>query len=103
MLVLVGVWRFWRQQSPRQLRWDGERWWLAERDHAHEGAEIQVRLDAQRCLLLWFRPVNGRRPVWLWAQASADPQHWHLLRCALYSPVTSAAAGNVPRADVERA
>ena len=103
MLASLGCWRFWRQQAARQLRWDGERWWLIDAGREHEGAPPQVRLDAQRWLLLWFRPLAGGRGMWLWAQASADPQRWHLLRCALYSPMTSAAQGSAPGVDVERA
>ena len=104
---------------PRRLRWDGERWWVIDSRGEQEGAQVQVRLDAQRWMLLWlvhpvmsgaqrwmllwFLPVGSSRGTWLWAQASVDPQRWHLLRCALYSPMTSATEGAVPRADAERA
>ncbi|MDO5692188.1 MAG: hypothetical protein Q4G70_06880 [Pseudomonadota bacterium] len=100
----MACWRFWRQQVPRHLRWDGERWWLlVVSGGEQEGALVQVRLDAQRWMLLWFRPEDGGRAIWLWAQASVDRQRWHLLRCALYSPETSAKQGSVPKADAERA
>ena len=88
---------------PRRLRWDGEHWWVIDSRGEQEGAQVQVRLDAQRWMLLWFLPVGSSRGTWLWAQASVDPQRWHLLRCALYSPMTSATEGAVPRADAERA
>ncbi|MFD1893674.1 hypothetical protein [Ottowia beijingensis] len=101
--AMLGCWHFWRGQVPRRLRWDGERWWVIDSHGEQEGAQVQVRLDAQRWMLLWFRPVGSSRGRWLWAQASVDPQRWHLLRCALYSPMTSATEGAVPRADAERA
>lgn len=101
-LIAAGAcWRFWRLQVPRQLCWDGERWHLitAGAEEGGDGARVQVRLDAQRWMLLWFRAAGARRGTWLWAQASTAPQRWHLLRCALYLPQTSAAPG----VDVERA
>jgi hypothetical protein len=101
--VSVGCWRFWRAQTARHLRWDGERWWLVEAGSELEGAPLQLRLDAQRWMLLWFRPLSARRAIWLWAEASTDPQRWQLLRCALYSPMTLAAQTDAPAADVERA
>lgn len=103
LAATAGCWHFWQRQTARQLRWDGECWWLADAGREHEGAPPEVRLDAQRWMLLWFRPLPGRRGCWLWAQASADAPRWHLLRCALYSPVTSTAPGDAPAVDVERA
>ena len=103
----AAMWQFWRRQRRRQLRWDGECWFVVAPTDAVEqgggGARVEVRWDAQRWMLLWFRPVGSSRGTWLWAQASVDPQRWHLLRCALYSPMTSATEGAVPRADAERA
>ena len=88
---------------PRRLRWDGERWWVIDSRGEQEGAQVQVRLDAQRWMLLWFRPVGSSRGTWLWAQASVDPQRWHLLRCALYLPQSSADATLRHEPDAERA
>lgn len=45
-----------------------------------------VRIDAGGWLLLELRPAGAGRRAWL-ALTEADlPGHWHLLRCALYSP-----------------
>lgn len=46
---------------PRRLRWDGERWWVIDSRGEQEGAQVQVRLDAQRWMLLWFLPVGSSR------------------------------------------
>ena len=106
-LSTAALWHFWRQQPPRQLRWDGACWWLLSAGDAHErggdGARVQVRLDAQRWMLLRFHEPDTVRPTWLWAQAAHDPVRWHLLRCALYLPATSAQGGLAARAEVPRA
>jgi len=100
-LVTLGLWRFWRAQEARQLRWTGERWLLhtpgTEPDRGGEGAGVEVRLDAQRWLLLRFRDPAEAGAHWLWAQASHDPARWHLLRCALYSAAPSPAATQASR------
>jgi hypothetical protein len=106
--VALGL--FWRRQLSRVLRWDGESWWLGvpgiPLEQGGEQAEIQVRLDAQRWMLLWFATPgapDGQRGQWLWAQASAAPARWHLLRCALYLPQSSADATLRHEPDAERA
>jgi hypothetical protein len=101
-VVAAGCWRFWkRQQRPRVLRWDGERWWLTAAGQDVAMDRVQVRLDWQRWMLLWCRPAGSRRGgEWLWIQAATDPQRWQLLRCALYSPVTLAGAQIAPEANV---
>ena len=88
---------------PRRLRWDGERWWVIDSRGEQEGAQVQVRLDAQRWMLLWFHDPAAARATWLWAQASHDPVRWHLLRCALYLPLTSASVGAPPSSEAGRA
>ena len=85
---------------PRRLRWDGERWWVIDSRGEQEGAQVEVRLDAQRWMLLWFHDPAAARATWLWAQASHDPVRWHLLRCALYSAAPLAAGSP---ADASRA
>ncbi len=79
----------------------GERWLLhtpgTEPDRGGEGAGVEVRLDAQRWLLLRFRDPAEAGAHWLWAQASHDPARWHLLRCALYSAAPSPAATQASR------
>ena len=94
-LVSVGaLWYFWRGQTRRWLVFDGERWSLGEPDegdrpaHLAPLADMRVAFDAQRNLLLSAR-AEGDGPLmrrWLWAARQAAPQHWHLLRSALYSP-----------------
>lgn len=86
----VALWRFWSGQGPRQLRWDGADWFLLEpaRSNLVEApspGHVRVRLDLQRCCLLQWRGQDGRPSQWLWADATFNPQRWHLLRCALYS------------------
>ena len=101
------AWHFWRRQIARTLRWDGAHWFLSTAvpplELGGEGAQVQVRLDAQRWMLLWFRAAGDRRGQWLWVQARSEPPRWHLLRCALYLPVTSANTGGLSGADTERA
>ena len=86
---------FWRQQGPRQLVWDGERWQVQDgaRQAFSDGAHVQVRLDLQRVMLLCHEDRAAGRRIWLWAEASHDPARWHLLRCALYSSVLSTPHG----------
>ena len=104
LLVTAVLWRFWQGQRPRQLRWDGQHWQLREAAALAEpdgqGARVQVRLDAQRWMLLWFHDPAAARATWLGAQASHDPVRWHLLRCALYSAAPLAAGSP---ADASRA
>lgn len=80
--------RFWHSQQPRYLVWTGENWQLEQEDHTPlpQPGCVEVRLDAQYGLLLYYRQVSQRcmTGTWLWADAQADPQRWHLLRCALY-------------------
>ncbi|WOP16618.1 hypothetical protein [Ottowia sp. SB7-C50] len=98
---------FWRRQIGRELRWDGECWWLGvpgqPLEQGGDDARLQVRLDAQRWMLLWFTAPGEPRGTWLWAQASADPARWHLLRCALYLPQSSTDRARLRDADAERA
>lgn len=110
VVVAAGAaWHFWRGQVPRTLHWDGVQWFLGDAaaggapDLGQEGASLQVRADAQRWLLLWFAPSGRRGGRWLWAQASADPARWHLLRCALYLPQSSAGQSGASPTDAERA
>ena len=59
---------------------------------------------AQRWMLLWFHPgAAGERGRWLWAEAASEPARWHLLRCALYLPLTSASVGAPPSSEAGRA
>ena len=90
LMAGLGLLGFWRRQVPRRLHWDGESWRLGVGETLPDAISAlapgtpAVRLDLQRCLLIrWQAP--GSQARWLWADASVDPQHWHLLRCALYS------------------
>ena len=106
--AVAAMWHFWRRQRPRQLRWDGECWFVGAPTDAEEqgggGARVEVRWDAQRWMLLWFHPgAAGERGRWLWAEAASEPARWHLLRCALYLPLTSASVGAPPSSEAGRA
>ncbi len=107
LTVSLALGWFWRRQTSRVLRWDGEHWWLSEAgstmEQGGEGAQTQIRLDVQHAMLLWFCATGARRGQWLWAQASSDPSRWHLLRCALYLPQSSADSASVRAADTQRA
>ena len=98
---------FWWRQVDCVLRWDGAGWWLgapgSPREQGGDDARVQVRLDAQRWMLLWFKAPEAPRGTWLWAQASSDPARWHLLRCALYLPQSSTDRARWRDADAERA
>jgi len=94
LVSVGGLWHFWRGQTRRWLVFDGERWSLGEPDAEDRPAQlvpladVSVAFDAQRSLLLSAR-AEGDGPLmrrWLWAARQAAPQHWHLLRSALYSP-----------------
>ena len=86
----AALWRFWCNQRRQELCWSGESWLLRSGDVSELTGTVEVRLDLQRAALLRFQPAAGRG-AWCWAEAAAAPQHWHLLRCALYS---SAAASS---------
>lgn len=90
LMAGLGLLGFWRRQVPRRLHWDGESWrvgvgeTLPDAISALAPGTPAVRLDLQRCLLIRWQAA-GSPARWLWADASVAPQHWHLLRCALYS------------------
>ena len=96
LCVSTGLWRFWRQQTRRWLAFDGEAWSIQGRDVADPLADlvpltsVHVVFDWQRSLLLQLKAgTSDRRRMatpWIWAARQADPQRWHLLRAALYSP-----------------
>jgi len=98
LAVAGGLWHFWRTQTRRWLMFDGERWQLGEPDAEDRPVglvpltAVSVAFDGQRSLLLRLRadrgdPQQPRLPTaWLWTTRQADPQRWHLLRAALYSP-----------------
>ena len=115
LMASLSLWRFWRQQAPGELECDGEHWLL----HPAPGAPLcavgegdagpwraEVRLDAQRWMLLRLLPMERRGAgCWRWVQASSAPQRWHRLRCALYVPQTAAGRHGAAAAadDAERA
>ena len=52
-LIGGGLWRFWRQQTPRELAFDGQGWLLREPGRPDQAvSRVQVALDGQRFLLL---------------------------------------------------
>ncbi|MDO5288153.1 MAG: hypothetical protein Q4F13_00765 [Pseudomonadota bacterium] len=103
--LLLSGWslgRFWQAQAVCQLAWDGQGWYL---DGADRAGQVTVCLDVQHAMLLcyWWPDRSGR--TWLWADAQAFVQRWHLLRCALYSPGPSVGrhARQGPQTSLERA
>lgn len=77
----VLAWRDWQRAPIGTLRWDGQQWAWLSTAHSQAGT-VQWALDAQRWLLLVFRPQSGR-PVWLWLTREAEPTRWQALRRAL--------------------
>ena len=93
-LIGGGLWRFWRQQTPRELAFDGQGWLLREPGRPDQAvSRVQVALDGQRFLLLRLERA-GAPPLWLCLRrgaGSAAAAAWRLLRCALYSPAPGSA------------
>ncbi len=89
------------------LRWDGERWQVAEPGSpagaVPPGGRLQVALDLGDWLLLRFVPdalpsalPRQRCPGWIALQRAGLELHWHALRCALYSPPPAGLPGGAP-------
>lgn len=92
MVSVLSLVYFWQRLCTGVVRWDGADWWLEQADRCAAGStarpgRIAVRLDLQRWLLLRWQATDGGAAHWLWADSAADPAHWHVLRCALYSKV----------------
>ena len=106
LMAGLGLLGFWRRQVPRRLHWDGESWRLGVGETLPDAISSlapgtpAARLDLQRCLLIRWQAPGGGGARWLWADASADPQHWHLLRCALYSKTRGQGAEPAVASDV---
>jgi len=79
--------RLWRGQVSGELVWTGVEWFLEKDGTMTAIAHPGIRFDSQRRLLLYVR--TGDRVIWLWISRSADPAHWHALRCALYAQVST--------------
>jgi toxin CptA len=88
--LAAGHWWF----APQGLlRWDGLAWhWEPAPGAPEMGGQLFVALDAQRLLLLGWRPVRvnpsgyAMQTVrWLWLNRKDHHERWHLLRCAVYS------------------
>jgi len=83
--------RAWKQRrSPTGLlRWDAQNWW-----YRGQAGQVTVMLDLGRWLLLRFDPLTGEptpaqtpaRVHWFPVSRSTLSEHWHSLRCAVYSP-----------------
>ena len=91
-------WSGWRAlRNQGELHWDGAAWYLEFPAAADERpGTVSVQLDLQSHLLLRWRPAAGERRGghWLWLDARQEPAHWHAVRCAVYSPASSPAAGD---------
>ncbi|MEY4750631.1 MAG: hypothetical protein RIQ60_2845 [Pseudomonadota bacterium] len=76
------------------LSWDGQRWQM----RAHDGddfsaVDLHIRLDFGRWMLLSCQHEAERSgsttrslPSWIALTRRQQPELWHPLRCALYSP-----------------
>ena len=42
-------------------------------------------IDLDNWLLLRWQPEKGRSGIWLTLSRHDHPQHWHRLRCALFT------------------
>ena len=82
----AALWHLWCAQPCHALHWDGQIWRVqaAPNGDAVELTALDVALDTQHSLLLQCRQPGRWRSLWLWLDASAAPQHWHALRCAVY-------------------
>lgn len=82
----------WRAAAvlPRQLRWDGQAWWLAEPSRSDEIAvQLAVLIDLDHWLLLRASPG----PRWLPLSRGGQAARWTALRATLFA----APAGAVQR------
>ena len=75
-------------RGPRTLllRWDRQRWWIADGGQTPRAGNIGVALDFGAWMLLRFVP-DGRlatlRACWIPVQRRGAESAWHALRCAV--------------------
>ncbi len=78
------------QLRPVHLRWDTQRWHLADEpvtDSTAAGGHVELAMDWGPWILLRFVPDNAvawRRAVWLPVQRRGHEASWHALRCTVY-------------------
>lgn len=85
-----------RDRRARQLRWDGQDWWLGTMAGDELRGALQPTIDLGAWMLLRFdagpwRPTGVRRVQWLALRRRQQPAAWHPLRCAVYCPRPPAA------------
>ena len=78
---LASAWNWWFM--PRGiLGWDGQSWTWTAADTTYAGA-VEIRLDLQQCLLVYFKSRAGSH--WLWLERTHCAERWDELRRAVYS------------------
>lgn len=97
------------RRLPIVLRWDGQRWHVAD---PHRGwvdaqaSDIRVVLDLGGWMLLKYRvgtfPTSRRRSGWIPAQRRGIETQWHALRCALHARAAAHMAPTVADRQVRR-
>lgn len=83
-VVPAAAWWGWRAAAvrPRQLRWDGQAWWLRDAESQDETAvDLEVLIDLDRWLLLRARPAAR----WLPLSRAMLPAQWTALRATLFN------------------
>ena len=97
LFAAVCMGQFWRQLKHGSLAWDGFSWhWTRstsddiQAESPSQTANVSVRFDGQRCLLLKLEPTSktgseAGRAQWFWLERSFAPEQWHELRRAVYS------------------
>jgi hypothetical protein len=92
ILLITSLREFRGSLLSAQLQWNGEQWHV---EHEFQGiavlplTSVVVVLDLQQALLLRLdgadADVSGRLQQWVWLYKGFAPEHWHGLRCAVYS------------------
>ena len=90
---LMAAW-FWLRTPCGTLIWNGAHWLLESPHGAALCApctQLQVPLDLQQRLWLRLQPAppDAGPPLWLWLERRSQPERWHDLRRAVYSPARS--------------
>ncbi len=87
--VTAAAWRA-AEVAQRQLRWDGQSWWLAEPGQSAD--EVQVQLSVLIDLDAWLLLRATPGPRWLPLARHQQAPHWGALRATLFSAPAAAVA-----------
>jgi hypothetical protein len=89
--VAIRAWARWRRPVLASLAWTGSQWQWAQQGRV-QAAAVQVVWDLQGALLVQVCALSAGRCWSVWLERQTRPALWHALRCALYAPVSPAAA-----------